>query len=168
MWRPLLIPCASFLPFSGPLSPRCGEGRRSSDGTAQHQLAFLARQPGDIRTEAAGHAARQAVCVLLCQLWVWRHDPTLHKLQAHRVLPDLFSFLGRRGSWRKHDHHEKRWFNVLIWSTMETWKQTEADWALKLSEIMPVVKLNCTVKGRDRGKQKITARLKTGKSKISV
>ncbi len=69
--------CASFL--SGPLSPRCGEGGSSADGTAQHQLAFLARQPCAVRPEAAGHAPRQALCVLLCQLWVCLHVLTLLK-----------------------------------------------------------------------------------------
>lgn len=66
-----LILRASFRLFlSGPLPPGCGEGRSSADGTPQHQLAFLARQPGAVRPEAAVHSARQAVCVLLCQLWV--------------------------------------------------------------------------------------------------
>lgn len=71
MWGPVLILCApshSFL--SGPLSPWCGEGRSSADGTAQHQLTFLTWQPCTVCSKAAGHPAQQAVCVLLCQLWV--------------------------------------------------------------------------------------------------
>ena len=75
-----------FLPFlSWPLSPRRGEGRSSADGTAQHQLAFLARQPRTVRPTAAGHAARQAVCVLLCQLWVCLHVLTPLQQQTASV-----------------------------------------------------------------------------------
>lgn len=59
--------------LSGPLPRRCGEGRSSADGTAQHQLALPARQPCPVRPEAAGHAARQAGCLLLRQLRVRLH-----------------------------------------------------------------------------------------------
>lgn len=64
---------------SGPLPPGRGEGRRRANAAAQHQLALPARQSGPVRPEAAGHPARPAVCVLLCQLRVRSlHTPPGH------------------------------------------------------------------------------------------
>lgn len=65
---------------SGSLSPGRSEGWSGADGAAQHQHTFPARQPRTVRSEAAGHAARQAVCMLLCQLWVCLHTLTQRKM----------------------------------------------------------------------------------------
>lgn len=69
----------SLLSCSGPLPPGRGEGWSWANATAQHQLAFPARQSGPVCQEAAGHPTWQAVCVLLCQLRVRRpHTPPRH------------------------------------------------------------------------------------------
>lgn len=96
--------CNPFVHFrSGPLSPGRGEGWSQTDGTAQHQLAFPARQSRTVRPEAAGHAARQAVCVLLCQLWVCLHslaNSSRKYVKQRQIKPGLICwFLGVWITW---------------------------------------------------------------------